>query len=185
VLIADYLVQDLDDTLARLSSQVLDLVPPQRQLEPLPGSNSIAWALYHTARHAQLALHVLGRSPAVPQDVEGLDARAWTGGAGLQEVQQEWFTPSDASALREYHAEVFAHVRDFLGTLEPDGLNAPTDAAGALAEAEVDREVFGWLYGMWDQPVAFLVRWPLTGHLVHHVGEMVTYRNQIGLSPFR
>jgi hypothetical protein len=28
------------------------------------------------------------------------------------------------------------------------------------------------------------VRWPLTGHLTNHVGEMIATRNRMGLSPF-
>jgi hypothetical protein len=39
---------------------------------------------------------------------------------------------------------------------------------------------------MWGgQSLGFLVRWPLIGHITNHVGEMISTRNQQGLSPFR
>jgi hypothetical protein len=35
------------------------------------------------------------------------------------------------------------------------------------------------------QPAAFFVRWPVIGHAINHVGEMIATRNRIGLSPYQ
>ncbi|CAN5164296.1 hypothetical protein BH09ACT3_BH09ACT3_00530 [soil metagenome] len=56
----DWLVSEFDDSTARLRGQVLDLVPRDRQLERMPGANSISWSAFHVARHAALALRVAG-----------------------------------------------------------------------------------------------------------------------------
>ncbi len=184
--VADYLVSDLHETLARQRRQVFDVVPAQRRLERFPESNSISWAAFHTARHAALALHVLGRPSSVVDDVSGLAEIAFERGNGLQEVQQAWFGEPDPDAVADYNAAVFADVRAYLAGLDDAELDRVPDAASALDGAGISREDFGWLHAQWTgQPVAFLVRWPLTAHLVHHVGEMITYRNQMGLSPFR
>lgn len=184
--IGDYLSAELDETLQRLDGQVFDLVPPDRQLERFPESNSIAWAVFHSARHAELALRVVGRPLSTEHEVAGLDERAFRGGSGLQEVQQPWFGEPDPAAVRAFASAVFADVRAYLGTIDEAELDRVPDAHAALTEAGVDSDAFGWLHAMWTgRPVAFLARWPLTTHLAHHVGEMITYRNQMGLSPFR
>ncbi len=184
--IGDHLALELDDTLQRLAGQVLDLVPAERRLERFPESNSIAWAAFHTARHAALALHVVGRPPGVVDDVSGLAEIAFEGGNGLQEVQQDWFGEPDPDAVAAYNEAVFADVLAYLAAVDEAELARVPDAASVLDAADVSRDAFGWLHAQWTgQPVAFLVRWPLTAHLVHHVGEMITYRNQMGLSPFR
>jgi hypothetical protein len=173
--LADYLVFQLDDTLARHRSQVLDLVPRDRQKERLPGGNSIAWATFHVGRHAALALEVLGA---------GTSASTSRGaGDGLQELEQDWFASVTAEQADEYTTAVFADVRRYLAS-GPD-LDERVDVAAGLRAAAIDEQAFGWLYRMWEQPVAFLVAWPLTGHITNHVGEMITTRNQLGLSPFR
>ncbi len=60
----------------------------------------------------------------------------------------------------------------------------PSSAAG-LGAAGIAESKVPWLYSMWsDQPTAFYVRWEATGHRLQHVGEMVSVRNRLGLSPF-
>lgn len=182
--LGDYLVHDLDDTLARERAQVLDIVPASMWGDRLPESNSIAWALVHTARHATLALQAVGADAGVP-DVAAV-AKGAPAGGGLQEVQQAWFEDVDPHAAAAFHDTVFARVRDYLGTVDEKALDRIPDTATALAAQGVDEGEFGWLHAQWiGKPVAFFVRWPLTTHLAHHVGETITYRNQRGLSPFR
>jgi hypothetical protein len=173
--LADYLVLQFDDTVARHRGQVLDVVPRDRQKERLPGGNSIAWATYHVGRHAALALDVLQH----PSTAVALSEP----GEGLQEVEQDWLAGITAEQADEYATAVFADVRRYLATA-PD-LDARVDVGAGLRAAGIDEERYGWLYRMWDQPVAFLVAWPLTGHVTNHVGEMIATRNQMGLSPFR
>jgi hypothetical protein len=38
---------------------------------------------------------------------------------------------------------------------------------------------------MWaDRPVAWFLQWPVVGHANAHVGEGISIRNRMGLSPF-
>ena len=42
-----------------------------------------------------------------------------------------------------------------------------------------------WLYAMWrDKPGAWFVQWEAIGHVQGHVGEMISVRSRLGLSPF-
>ena len=42
-----------------------------------------------------------------------------------------------------------------------------------------------WLYRMWaGKPTTWFVQWEAIGHRVNHLGEMVSVRNRLGLSPF-
>ncbi len=173
--LSDYLVFQLGDTVARHRDQVLDLVPRERQKERLPRGNSIAWATFHVGRHAALALDVIGFPSDVPTSRRP--------GDGLQEVEQDWFDGVTAEEADEYTTAVLADVQRYLST-GPD-LDRRPDVASGLRAAGIDESVFGWLYRLWDQPLAFLVAWPLTGHITNHVGEMIATRNQFGLSPFR
>jgi len=185
--LTDWLVSELDDTTARLRGQVLDLVPRDRQLERMPGGNSIAWATFHVAKHAALALRVVGfLEPGPDERLASFDGQAAAGGAGLQEVEQPWAASFDAAAVDEFASSVFGDVRRYLGTLSPAALDERPDVDAGLHAAGIDSDAFGWLYGMWGgQPLGFLVRWPLIGHVTNHVGEMISTRNQLGLSPFR
>ncbi len=183
--ITRYLLAEFDETVARLRSQVLELVPVERQKERMPGGNSITWATWHVARHASLALSVVGFEREPSSFLSVVDPVATAGGSGLQEVEQDWLAGVPSAVAAEYAFAVFADVRRYLATLDADTLERRVDVAAALRAAQVDETVFGWLYRMWDQPVTFLVRWPLTGHIINHVGEMIATRNQMGLSPFR
>ncbi|GGF20855.1 hypothetical protein [Subtercola lobariae] len=185
--VSDYLVAELDDTVNRLRSQILDIVPLDQQLGRLPGANSVTWITFHVARHAALALSVVNETAGILDPrLDAFDARATRGGSGLHEVQQPFTDTLDSAAVNAFAFSVFADVRSYLETLTDEALDALPDVETALDAAGVEHDTFDWLYRMWaDQPIAFLVRWPLTGHLTHHVGELTGLRNQMGLSPFR
>jgi len=185
--LSQWLVAELDDTTARLRGQVLDLVPRERQLERMPGGNSISWAVFHVARHAALALRVAGfLEPGPDERLASFDPRAVAGGAGLQEVEQPWAAEFDPVAVDGFASSVLGDVRRYLGGLSPAALDERPDVESGLEACGIEPEEFGWLYGMWGgQPLGFLVRWPLIGHVTNHVGEMISTRNQLGLSPFR
>jgi hypothetical protein len=60
----------------------------------------------------------------------------------------------------------------------------PASGAG-LERAGIDEGAVPWLYRMWDgKPASWFVQWEAIGHRVNHVGEMVSVRNRLGLSPF-
>ena len=51
--------------------------------------------------------------------------------------------------------------------------------------AGVTREAVPWLHAMWQgKPGGWFVQWEAIGHVQGHVGEMVSVRNRLGLSPF-
>jgi hypothetical protein len=144
------------------------------------------WTMYHVARHASLALDVV-RGTAGERDprLDAFPAAATLGGAGLQEVEQPWAADLDPEAVVAHLEAVLADVRAHLAGLVPDDLDRRVDVRAALRAAGVVEDAFGWLIDQWDGPVGFLVRWPMLGHVTHHVGEMITVRNLLGLSPFR
>jgi len=46
-------------------------------------------------------------------------------------------------------------------------------------------EAVPWLHAMWTgKPVSWFVGWECSGHVLNHIGEMVSVRNRLGLSPF-
>ncbi len=185
--LSEYLLAEHDEAINRLRSQILGIVPLDRQLERLPGANSVTWITFHVARHAALALSIVGETAGIRDSrLEGFDPRATVGGSGLTEVQQPFTDNLDPASVNDYALSVFADVRRYLETVTETSLDALPDTEAALDAAGVEHDTFDWLYRMWaDQPVAFLVRWPLTNHLTHHIGELTGMRNQMGLSPFR
>jgi hypothetical protein len=166
-----WLLAELDDTAGRLERQVLARVPVERRGERPGGGNSITWSTFHLARHGDLALAVLRAGE--PQR---------TGGGGLEEAEQDWAAELVPQEVDAYALGVLAAARELVAS-GPD-LDAVPDADAALARADVPRDRFDWLYEQWSgQPAAFLVRWPLIGHVQLHLGEMLATRNRMGLSP--
>lgn len=169
-----WIQQELDDVVLRLESQVLAQVPRERRDERPGGGNSINWALFHVARHAELALASLtGRDPSR------------NGAFGLGEVEDQGQETLNAATVEGFSAEVFAAAREFVLTLRPTQLAAVPDARATLEAAGIPRDDFGWLYDQCvGKPAAYFIRWPLTAHATNHIGEMIATRNRLGLSPY-
>ena len=73
-----------------------------------------------------------------------------------------------------------------MATLTADDLDQP-DAVGpaGLDRAGISDADVPWLHRLWDaKPTAWFVQWEAIGHRVNHLGEMVSVRNRLGLSPF-
>jgi hypothetical protein len=178
--LAQWLVDDLADSVGRLEGQVFGCVPPGRRKERADGGgNSIDWTAYHVSRHAALALAVVGA--LLPQhDADGLGA-----GAGLDESEPGWAYELDGATVETETIATFMNVRSYLGQVDPEAFAGVPEVDRVLEESDLDRGEYGWLYAMWTgKPLAWFVRWPLTGHLTNHVGEMIATRNRMGLSPF-
>jgi hypothetical protein len=178
--LAQWLVDDLADSVGRLEGQVFGCVPPGRRKERADGGgNSIDWTAFHVARHAALALAVVGALPP-RHDADGLGA-----GAGLDESEPGWAYELDGAAVEAETIATLMNVRSYLGQVDPAALTGVPDVVRVFEESHLDRGEYGWLYMMWaGKPLAWFVRWPLTGHLTNHVGEMIATRNRMGLSPF-
>jgi len=180
-----WLVDEFDDAAGRLRAQVLDLVPADRRAERPGGGNSILWACFHASRHADLAQSALtGGDLELDAWRDQLPGAVKTGG-GVEEGEQPWSEDLAPAVVDGYLGAVCDRVQRTLGGLDPAALERVPDAPGALRRAGIDTEGFDWLYRMWDgKPAAFLVRWPLIGHVANHTGEMIATRNRMGLSPF-
>jgi hypothetical protein len=179
-----WLVAEHDDAVQRLSKQILGLIPAPRRREVLPGANSIDWTTFHIARHARLALLVLGH-PTVMSDslLEGLDPAVSAPDAGLHEVGRPWLESIESEQIEAYSLSVLDEARAFLTRVDAAS-ESPLDTTEKLRAAGIDEADFDWLYRQWAQP-HFVLRWVLVGHVTHHVGELTVIRNQMGLSPFR
>jgi hypothetical protein len=169
-----WIQQELDDVVARLNTQVLAFVPPDRRIERPGGGNSINWATFHVARHAELALAVLTRTGVTR-----------SGSLGLGELEPQGPQPLDAESVERYAAGVFEATRTFGLNVDTGALETIPDTAATLVAAGVPRDELGWLYKQWvGKPAAFFIRWPLTAHATNHIGEMIATRNRLGLSPY-
>jgi hypothetical protein len=180
-----WLVDEFDDAVERLRGQVLALVPLDRRRERPGGGNSIAWACFHSARHADLAQAAMTSADLVLDGWRDQLPGAIKGGGGLEEAEQRWSEDLDPVLVDAYLAAVCGAAHRLLVEHGAEELERVPDTAGALGRAGVGPDAFGWLYRMWDgKPAAFLVRWPVIGHVANHTGEMIATRNRMGLSPF-
>ena len=106
---------------------------------------------------------------------------------GLGEAEQPELTAAlDVDALLGYVRAVHDTTATWLATLTDDDLDI-ADAGGpdGLTRAGIAEADVPWLHRMWDaKPAAWFVQWEAIGHRVNHLGEMVSVRNRLGLSPF-
>ena len=181
----------LDDhalVLERLERQVIDHVPPKRWAEHVDGGGtSIGWGLFHAWYHQDLARTAVAGAPPI---IAPWRARLGVGGlapdVGVGESEVDGVAAAlEPDALAGYVREVHAAMRSWLESAGPDDFDRVADGPGALGTAGVTVDAAGWLHAMWSgKPVAWFVRWEGIGHGHTHVGEMVSTRNRMGLSPF-
>ena len=181
---------DLDSVRGKLSDSVLSVVPRQRWVEQVDnGGSSITHLLLHIARHQDLAVTTAIRDHVplyVAHRVElGLDDAASS--AGLPEREDPAISavvPTDS--LLAYVDAVFEATSSWLAGLGTMALDTVAETSHRLADkASLSVDDVGWLHRMWaDKPVWWLVQWPVIGHGHAHVGEAISVRNRMGLSPF-
>jgi hypothetical protein len=92
-------------------------------------------------------------------------------------------SPAD---LVVYLEAVFDTTASWLSTLQPADLDRVPDTAALLTRlGRLDEVGLPWLYRMWaDRSVGWFLQWPVVGHANAHVGEGISIRNRMGLSPF-
>jgi DinB superfamily len=174
---------------ARFQSAVAAHVPGDRWRErPGDAGSSIAWLVFHTSWHQDLAVHavVRGEAPVLhgwrgPLNLDAFDAEA-----GLGETEQVAVTTAlDVDALQGYAATVHEASARWLAEMDLGRLDDIPDAAARMEAAGVSVEAVPWLHQMWSgQPVAWFVQWEAVGHVQGHLGEMISVRSRLGLSPF-
>ena len=175
--------------LARFEQSIVATVPLERWTDAAgEGGSSIAFLAFHTAYHEDLAVNaVLRQRPPVLGDwrdalgLGGLDPAV-----GLAEAEPDELTAAlELEPLGAYLRTVHESTVVLLATLDTATLAATADGTGGLAAADVTEAAVPWLYRMWaDKPAAWFLQWEAIGHRVNHLGEMVSVRNRLGLSPF-
>jgi hypothetical protein len=182
----DWIVADHAAAHHRFRSAIAMHVPPPRWNEqPAGGGPCVVWLRYHTALHEDLAVNAVlgGGAPILHAWVDRLGT---TVDVGLgEEDLRDVSTHLDPDAVDAYATEVADRTRAALAELDLATLTTIVDGEGALLRAGVDVGRVPWLVAMWtDRPLEWFVRWEAIGHLAGHVGEMVSIRNRLGLSPF-
>jgi hypothetical protein len=185
----DWIVDEHAAALARFEQSVVATVPLERWTDPAgEGGSSIAFLAFHTAYHEDLAVNaVLRLRPPVLEDWRGaLGLADLDPAAGLAEAEPPELTSAlELEPLGAYLRTVHESTVVHLATLDTDALATTADGPAALAAAGVSEAAVPWLHRMWaDKPVAWFLQWEAIGHRVNHLGEMVSVRNRLGLSPF-
>ena len=185
-----WMLSDLAGVRTKLFDQVVRLVPTDRWLEPVDGGGStLTHLLLHVARHQDLAVTTVVRD----HDAFFLAHREALGlgdapiGAGLAEKEDRSLSALvGPDALLGYVEAVFDATQAWLEPLGSMVLDhVPNSGYRLTHHAGLDEAEFPWLYGMWrDKPIWWFVQWPVLGHGNAHVGEGISVRNRMGLSPF-
>lgn len=184
-----WVAAEVDGLRRRVDEQVLQLVPPERRRERPGGGPSIVAALWHTGRHADLALHavLLGEAPLLDEWRDDLDAVNLPAGSGLGEAEDPADTAQvDATAVGDYLMAVLDAVITSLGRLDLASADAAVDGTRALRASGVPDDEFGWLFGLWsERPRWWFLQWEVISHTTGHLGEMIATRDRMGLNPFQ
>jgi hypothetical protein len=185
----DWIVDEHASAGSRFEQSVVAAVPLECWTDPAgEGGSSIAFLAFHAAYHADLAASAVlaGSDPVLAEHRAALRIDGLPGAIGLAEAEPPELTAAlDLDALLDYVRAVHDMGARHLQQVDPTTLGRPADGPAALARAGVDEAAVPWLYRMWEgKPASWLVQWEMIGHRVNHLGEMVSVRNRLGLSPF-
>jgi hypothetical protein len=181
---------DLESVRGKLSDSVLRVVPRQRWVEQVDdGGSSIAHLLLHIARHHDLAVATAIRDhpPLFLAHRAALGLHDAPPSVGLAEREDPATSRAVAlDPLLEYFQTVFDATRTWLADIGTMALDTVPDTSRRLTtDADLSVDDVDWLHRMWSgKPVWWLVQWPVVGHGHAHVGEAISVRNRMGLSPF-
>ena len=153
------------------------------------GGSSIAWLVLHTAWHEDLAIRaaVQGEAPLMTAWRPDLGLEKVAPWGGLGEAEQEDITAAvDLEALGAYTNAVHDSTGAWLDRAELTALDDVPPAGARIADlADVSVDAVPWLHAMWDgKATAWFVQWEAVGHVQGHLGEMISVRSRLGLSPF-
>jgi hypothetical protein len=172
----------------RLHGSVVRHVPTERWHEQVDGGgSSIAWLLLHLARHQDLALTTVIRNhPPLSSTTHATALALPNASAGLTEREDPEVTSRlDPTALLAYVDDTFAATRRWMGRMSAMALDTIPDTPRRLRTKAGLGDETAWLATMWTgRTVGWLVQWPVIGHGDAHVGEAISVRNRMGLSPF-
>ena len=184
----DWIVADLRSLRGKLAGGVLGLIPAERRRERVDGGGiAPVYVLWHLARHHDLAVNgVLRGADAVVDDWTGrlgIDDDLWRGLAEGEDA--DLVDVLDPEAVGDYTLAVVDATTDWLHEQGLPTMDERPDTASALAAIGTPEDRFDWLYSMWDgKPAAWFLQWSAVGHGLNHLGELISIRNRMGLSPF-
>ena len=184
------MIDDHAGLMERFDHAIAGYVPVARWRDRADGGgSSIAWLVLHTALHEDLAVSTASRGQ-VPHRVgwqDDLGLGGFSAHVGLGEAEDTAATAAvDLDALCAFASEVHRDVHSWLETIELTQLDDTPPAGTRIdALAGVTAAAVPWLHAMWqDKTVGWFVRWEAVGHRQGHLGEMISVRNRLGLSPF-
>ena len=184
----DWVVGDLRSLRGKLAGGVLELMPPERRRERADGGGiAPVYVLWHLARHHDLAVNgVLRDADAVVDGWTrrlGVDDDLWRGLAEGED--SDLVDVLDPDAVGGYALAVVESTADWLDEHGLPAMDDRPDTGSALAAIGTPEDRFDWLYAMWDgKPAAWFLQWSAVGHGINHLGELISIRNRMGLSPF-
>lgn len=174
----------------RFAHAIAANVPPAHWRERAgDGGSSIAWLVLHTAWHEDLAMHaaVQGVEPLLATWRADIGLAGFAPAGGLGEAEDPAITAAtDLDALTAYAAAVHEATGGWLATADLADLPDVPPAGSRIAElAGVTVDAVPWLHSMWaGKPAGWFLQWEAIGHRQGHLGEMVSVRSRLGLSPF-
>lgn len=186
--VRDWMLADHADVHERFERGVAARVPVERWTEHADGGgSSIAWLVLHHTYHQDLAVNTVIRAhdPVLAAWRTRLGLDGFDPSTGLPEAEDVAAVAAlDLDALGAYATAVHATTQAWMHDVATSALDTYTDASARIARVGVSADEVGWLHAMWDgKPVSWFVRWEAIGHGHTHVGEMVSVRNRLGLSP--
>jgi hypothetical protein len=183
-----WIVTDLESLRNRLANGVLAIIPPDRMAERVDGGGiAPVYVTWHAARHHDVAVNgVLRETAEVLDDWTsrvGLADDPWR---GLAEAEDLDLVPElDPEAVVGYYLAVIDETLKWAADGDLSVLDTQPDSSSALERIGTPRDRFDWLYSMWEgKPAVFFLAWEATAHGYNHLGELVSIRNRMGLSPF-
>ncbi len=183
-----WIVADLESLRQRLNGGVLSIIPHDRRAEKIDGGGiAPTYILWHLTRHHDVAVnHVVRGVDEVVHgwtDRLGVAEKLWRGLAEGED--NELVDVLDPEAIDGYTLAVIDETLAWLGDADLAVLDTRPDTDRALTALGAPEDRFGWLYNMWrDKPASFFVSWEANGHPINHMGELISIRNRMGLSPF-
>ena len=183
-----WISDDLASLRNRLDGGVLSVIPHDRRTERVDsGGIAPVYVLWHTARHQDVAVNrVLAGTAEVVEDWTdrlGVDTDLWRGLAEAEDT--EMVDLLDPEAVDGYALAVIDHTAAWVADADLEGLDGPVETDAALSSLGLPEDRFDWLYNMWrGKPGSFFLSWEAVGHGYNHLGELISIRNRMGLSPF-
>ena len=185
-----WITEEHDSLQTRFDRAVVDNVPKDRWRERAgAGGSSIAFLVLHSAWHADLAVQtgVRGEEPVLARWRTDLGLGGTPAATALAEAEDPAITAAvDLDALTAYAGEAHDTTSRWLRDVEVETFeDRPPVSTRIAAIAAVSEDAVPWLHAMWDgKPTAWFVQWEAVGHVQGHLGEMISVRSRLGLSPF-